>query len=79
LSRYMTLLQPQQLKTFTQRLALRASAIMSPTMEWDLGMPVRTQMSELGLDLNDVNASVLDGRAKPKALEKRGDLGIKKV
>jgi hypothetical protein len=48
-------------------------------MEWDLGMPVRTQMSELGLDLNDVNASVLDGRAKPEALEKRGDSSIKKV
>jgi hypothetical protein len=48
-------------------------------MVWDLGMPVRTQMSELGLDLNGVNASVLDGRAKPEALEKRGDLGIKKV
>jgi len=41
--------------------------------------PVRTQMSELGLDLNDVNASVLDGRAKSRALEKRGDSGIKKV
>jgi hypothetical protein len=36
-------------------------------------------MSELGLDLNDVNASVLDGSIKPRALEKRGDLGIKKV
>jgi hypothetical protein len=48
-------------------------------MVWDLGMPVRTQMSELGLDLNDVKASVLDGSIKPEALEKRGDLGIKKV
>jgi hypothetical protein len=36
-------------------------------------------MSELGLDLNEVKASVLDGRAMPKALEKRGDLSIKKV
>jgi len=42
-------------------------------------MPVRTQMSELGLDLNDVNASVLEGSTKPRALEKRGDSGIKKV
>jgi hypothetical protein len=36
-------------------------------------------MSELGLDLNDVNVSVLDGSAKPEALEKRGDSSIKKV
>jgi hypothetical protein len=36
-------------------------------------------MSELGLDLNDVKASVLDGRAKPETLEKRGQLSIKKV
>jgi hypothetical protein len=48
-------------------------------MVWDLGTPVRTQMSELGLDLNDVKASVLEGSAKPGAPEKRGDLGIKKV
>jgi hypothetical protein len=36
-------------------------------------------MSELGLDLNEVNASVLDGSIKSETLEKRGDLGIKKV
>jgi hypothetical protein len=36
-------------------------------------------MSELGFDLNEVNASVLEGSTKPRALEKRGDLGIKKV
>jgi len=36
-------------------------------------------MSELGLDLNEVNASVLEGSIKPEALEKRGDSGIKKV
>jgi len=42
-------------------------------------MPVRTQISELGLDLNEVNASVLEGRAMPEALEKRGDSDIKKV
>jgi len=52
---------------------------MSPTMAWDLGRPVRTQMLELGLDLNEVNASVLDGSIMPRALEKRGDSGIKKV
>jgi hypothetical protein len=36
-------------------------------------------MSEPGLDLNDVKASLLDGSIKPRALEKRGNLGIKKV
>jgi hypothetical protein len=36
-------------------------------------------MSELGLDLNEVNASVLEGSIKTRALEKRGDSDIKKV